>query len=141
MLQAGLPSELMVLSDQSDHLTSSVGATAVINDFDDQLDHLSISLTTTGPGWLVVADAMQNGWVASVNDVDQPLVAADHALVGVPVPEGFSTIKLEYRPSGLKAGIYVSALSLALTLSLVWRRRRTQGDNHGSVVGPSSIVV
>ena len=141
MLQAGLPSELMVLSDQSDHLTGSVAATAAIHDFDDQLDHLSISLTTTGPGWLVVADAMQNGWVASVNDVDQPLVAADHALVGVPVPEGFSTIRLEYRPSGLKAGVYVSALSLALALLLIWRRRRTRGDNHGSVVEPSSIVV
>ena len=141
MLQAGLPSELMLLSEQSDHLTSSVAAKAVIHNFDDQLDHLNISLTTTGPGWLVVADAMQDGWIASVNGVDQPLVAADHALVGVPVPEGSSTVKLQYRPSGLRAGAFISVLSLALMFSLVWRSRRTQRGNYGSGVGSSSIVV
>ena len=127
ILQTPLPSHLVLLSGQSDHLTGSGAAEAVIDDFDDQYDHLSISLTTTGPGWLVVADAMQNGWVASVNGVPQPLVAADHALVGVPVPEGFSNVIFEYRPSGLRAGVSISVLSLALVLSLAWRRNRRRG--------------
>ena len=113
----------------------------MIDDFDDQLDHLSISLTTTGPGWLVVADAMQNGWAASVNGVPQPLVAADHAFVGVPVPEGSSTVTLEYRPSGLRAGVSISVLSLALVLSLAWRRSRRRGGTYGSGVGSSSMVL
>ena len=127
ILQTPLPSHLVLLSGQSDHLTGSGAAEAVIDDFDDQYDHLSISLTATGPGWLVVADAMQNGWVASVNGVPQQLVAADHAFVGVPVPEGFSNVVFEYRPSGLRAGVSISVLSLALVLSLAWRRNRRRG--------------
>ncbi|MEE3256787.1 MAG: YfhO family protein [Actinomycetota bacterium] len=140
MLKTPLPSQLALLSEQSGHLTSGA-AEAVIDNFDDQFDHLSISLTTTGPGWLVVADAMQNGWVASVDGVPQPLVAADHAFVGVPVPEGSSTVTLEYRPSGLRAGVSISVLSLALVLSLAWRRNRRRGGNYGSGVDSSSMVL
>jgi len=141
MLKTSLPSQLVLLSEQSSHLTGSGAVEAVIDGFDDQLDHLSISLTTTGPGWLVVADAMQNGWTASVDGVPQPLVAADHAFVGVPVPEGSSTVTFEYRPSGLRAGVSISVLSLALMLSLAWRRNRRRGDNYGSGVGSSSMVL
>lgn len=141
MLQADLPPELMLLSKQSDHLTSSGQATAVINEFEDALDHLTISLTATGPGWLVVADAMQDGWVASVNGVTQPLVAADHALVGVAVPEGSSTVTLEYRPSGLRSGALVSLLSIAVMSGVIWRRRRIRRKNQGFEGNSSSIVV
>jgi hypothetical protein len=141
LLQTPLPSELVLLSEQSDHLTGPGAAEAVIDDFDDQFDHLKISVTTTGPGWLVVADAMQDGWTASVNGVPQPLVAADHALVGIPLPEGSSEVILEYRPSGLRAGVSISVLSLALVLSLTWRRNRKRGDNYGSGVGSSSMVL
>ena len=98
VLQTPLPPELVLLSEQSDHLTDPAGATAVIHQVDDQLDHLEISLTSTGPGWLVIADAMQSGWAVTVNDVPGALVHADHALVGVAIPEGSHVVRLPMSP-------------------------------------------
>ena len=141
MLQSPLPSEVVVLSQQAAHLTDSVGAGAAIEKVDDQLDHLSISLTASTPGWLVVADAMQSGWVATVNGVSQPLVAADHALVAVPIPEGSSIVRLEYRPAGLRAGVPISIVSLALVLSLVWTATRKKRTIQTSGADSSSVLL
>ncbi|MEC7915379.1 MAG: YfhO family protein [Actinomycetota bacterium] len=141
MLQTPLPSEVVVLSQQSTHLTGPLGARAVIEEVDDQLDHLSISLTASNPGWLVVADAMQSGWVATVNGVSQPLVAADHALVAVPIPEGSSIVRVEYRPAGLRAGVPISVVSVALVLSLIWGVTRKKRAIHASGSDSSSVLL
>ena len=124
VLQTPLPSELVLLSEQSDHLTDPAGATAVIHRVDDQLDGLEISLTSTGPGWLVIADAMQSGWAVTVNDVPGALVRADHALVGVAIPEGSHVVRLTYEPPGLKTGVGLSVISLFLFLLLAWGASR-----------------
>ena len=131
-LQTPLPPEVVVLSDQSNHLTDPEGATAVIHNVDDRLDSVSISLTSTGPGWLVVADAIQSGWSVRVNDVAGTLVHADHALVAVAVPEGSSVVELVYEPSGLRAGVSVSALSLLILLFLVWGASRSRVEDQFS---------
>ena len=126
VLQTPLPSELVLLSEQSDHLTDPAGATAVIHRVDDQLDGLEISLTSTGPGWLVIADAMQSGWAVTVNDVPGALVHADHALVGVAIPEGSHVVRLTYEPPGLKTGVGLSVISLFLFLLLAWGASRSR---------------
>ena len=126
VLQTPLPPELVLLSEQSDHLTDPAGATAVIHQVDDQLDHLEISLTSTGPGWLVIADAMQSGWAVTVNDVPGALVHADHALVGVAIPEGSHVVRLTYEPPGLKTGVGLSVISLFLFLLLAWGASRSR---------------
>ena len=109
----------MVLSEQTSHLTGVVGSESVITQVDDQLDRLVISVSAPAAGWLVVAD-VQSGWHAKVNGVSQALVAADHALVAVPIPEGASTVTLEYRPPGLQAGIRISTMSVALVVLLAY---------------------
>ena len=124
VLQTPLPPELVLLSEQSDHLTDPAGATAVIHRVDDQLDNLEISLASTGPGWLVIADAMQSGWAVTVNDVPGALVHADHALVGVAIPEGSHVVRLTYEPPGLKTGVGLSVISLFLFLLLAWGASR-----------------
>ena len=125
-LQTPLPSEVVVLSEQSNHLTDPEGATAVIHQVDDQIDSLEISLTSTGPGWLVIADAMQTGWSVTVNGVSGALVHADHALVGVAVPKGLSVVTLVYEPPGLGAGVAVSVTSLLMLLLLAWAASRNR---------------
>ena len=72
-----------------------------------------------------MADAMQSGWHAEVNGVSKSLVAADHALVAVPIPAGSSSVILEYRPPGLQAGVRLSMMSAALVVLLAfWAARR-----------------
>ena len=141
VLQSPLPPEVVVLSEQSSHLTGVVGSEAVITQVDDQLDRLAISVSAPAAGWLVVADAMQSGWHATVNGLSRPLVAADHALVAVPIPEGVSAITLEYRPPGLRAGVTISMASLALILLLALggARRKSAAQKSGS--DPSSVLL
>jgi uncharacterized membrane protein YfhO len=141
ILQTPLPSEVVVLSDQSNHVTDPEGATAVIHKVDDRLDSVSVSLTSTGPGWLVVADAIQSDWTVTVNDVAGRLIHADHALVAVAVPEGSSVVELVYEPSGLRAGVSVSAISLLILLFLVWGARRSRlKDQFSSSSSASGFV-
>ena len=137
-LQEPLPAEVVVLSEQSNHLTDPQGATAIIHQVDDRLDSLSVSLTSTGPGWLVVADAIQSGWTVTVNDVSGALVHADHALVAVAVPKGSSVVELVYEPPGLKAGVALSAISLLILLTLVWGASRQRGGGQLSLEGSAS---
>jgi hypothetical protein len=137
-LQAPLPAEVVVLSEQSNHLTDPEGATAIIHEVDDRLDSLTVLLTSTGPGWLVVADAIQSGWTVTVNDVSGALVHADHALVAVAVPKGSSVVELVYEPPGLKAGVALSAISLLILLILVWGASRQRGGDQLSLEGSAS---
>ena len=141
VLQSPLPSEVVLLSEQSAHLTDVVGSEAVIQQVDDRFDHLVISVSAPAPGWLVVADAMQKGWHATVNGRSRPLVAADHAFVAVPIPEGASTIVLEYRPPGLKAGVAISAVSLVLILLLTLGGVVKRRVAHASDAGSSSVLL
>ena len=140
-LQSPLPSEVVVLSEQTSHLTGVVGSESVITQVDDQLDRLVISVSAPAAGWLVVADAMQSGWHAKVNGVSQALVAADHALVAVPIPEGASTVTLEYRPPGLQAGIRISMMSVALVVLLAYGAGRRRRTSQTSESGSSSVLL
>ena len=140
-LQSPLPSEVVVLSEQTSHLTGVVGSESVIMEVDDQLDRLAISVSAPAAGWLVVADAMQSGWHAKVNGVSQALVAADHALVAVPIPEGASTVTLEYRPPGLQAGIRISMMSVALVVLLTYGAARRRRTSQTSESGSSSVLL
>ena len=45
------PSEVVVLSEQSSHLTGGAGPEALITQVDDQLDRLSISVDAPSAGW------------------------------------------------------------------------------------------
>ena len=93
----------------------------------DGTDGSTTRVTAAGDGYLVVGDALQNDWVATVDGRRVPLVPADHALVAVPVPAGTHVVTLAYRPPGQALGAGVSVASvLVLALAAVlprWRRR------------------
>ena len=94
----------------------------------DGTDGSTTRVTAAGDGYLVVGDAVQHGWQATVDGRAVPLVPADHALVAVPVPAGTHVVTLAYRPPGQALGAGVSVASvLVLVLAAVlpgWRRRR-----------------
>lgn len=87
----------------------------------DQLE-VAVEGAPTG-GLLVVGDAWYPGWKATVEvagaggarrTVDVPVYRADGMLRAVPVPPGYSVVRLAYRPTSIKAGIYGSFLGLIL---------------------------
>lgn len=84
----------------------------------DTSDSLRIVVEADGPGHLVVADAKQSGWTATVDGEPTELVEADHAGVAVALDAGRHEVALRYEPPGLRAGALISALALAVTLAL-----------------------
>jgi hypothetical protein len=108
----GRPADVRVLVDDTDEIEARVGA--------------------HGAGYLVVADAIQRQWRATIDGSPAPLVPADHGLAAVAVPAGVHTIRLRYAAPYHNLGGWIS-LATAVTLGVVLltdlarNRRRPRG--------------
>ena len=128
MLASGkVPDDTVVLS-SGEPGGSGLGGTVSV---DDATNHTSIDVDAEGDGYVVIADGIQNDWVATLDGKPAELVDADHAGVAVEVPAGRHRIEVNYRPRGQKAGAFLSgvtALGLLVvglvSLALQFRRRR-----------------
>jgi hypothetical protein len=106
------------------------GKPATVTVTDDGPDDMAATVNAQGAGYLVVGDALQTGWNATLDGRSVPLVKADHAMVAVAVPAGQHTIRLDYDQPGQRTGGVVSIVSLlglllmGITGGLVQRRRR-----------------
>lgn len=104
-----------------------VPTNGTVIDVRDSADELSVTVRADAPGYVVVADAMQHGWVATVNGEPAQLLHADHAMVAVAVDAGTHTVKLRYSPPGLRAGLAVSGIAGLVALGALagwaWRAR------------------
>jgi Bacterial membrane protein YfhO len=130
LLAAGRDPSRVVLSAPG---PAGSGRTGTVRVRTDGTDSSSVEVSAAGAGYLVVGDAVQQGWVATVDGRPAPLVAADHALAAVPVPAGTHTVALAYRPPGQRLGAVVSigsvvVLLLAAIVPGVLRRRRSIVD-------------
>jgi membrane protein YfhO len=85
----------------------------------DGVDSIRARVDAEGAGYLVVADAIRDGWKATVDGREVALRNADHALVAIPVSAGRHTVALRAAPRGWRAGIAVSLLALVVLLALV----------------------
>lgn len=91
---------------------------------------IELTVEAESSGYVVVADALQTGWAATVDGKGASLVQADHAGVAVEVPAGRHDVELRYRPRGQRAGLAISSLTaLGLLAAVVWERRRRR--RHG----------
>ncbi len=85
---------------------------------------LVVRTDSAEPGVLVIRDAYDRGWRAYVDGVEAPVLPADLASRGVPVPAGTHEVVLEYDPPALRLGAFISAVTLALLTLLglsLWR--------------------
>jgi hypothetical protein len=127
LLESGkLAANQVVLS--SDGPAAGGGSAGVSIDTDGD-DEISATVDAQSAGYLVVADADQAGWSASVDGHSAPLRAADQGVVAVQVPAGKHVVALSFDPPRLTLGLVVSALSaVGLIAALVgewwWPRRR-----------------
>jgi uncharacterized membrane protein YfhO len=100
-------------------------------------DRVGIEAELSDPGYVVLVDAYDPGWRASVDGHEARLLRANIAFRAVAVAAGHHTVELVYRPRSLLAGLAVSggatlaALAAALR-SLARRGRRPQDAAPGS---------
>jgi hypothetical protein len=114
-LRAGVPSDTVVLSEPG---PTGSGAPAKIDVLEDGNTQIRVSVDAGGAGYLVIADALQDGWGAEVDGRPTQLRAADHAGVAVLVPAGTHEVTLRYQPVGWQPGKAISAVSLVLVIGI-----------------------
>jgi hypothetical protein len=115
------------------------GAPADIRVTRDDTDEVDVSVRAPVAGHLVLADALQRDWVATVDGRPAALVPADHGLVAVAVPAGAHEVRVAYRLPYHNLGGRVSGLTVLLLLAVlatVWWRGRARGGARG----PRSLV-
>ncbi len=92
---------------------------------------VTVSLHMETPGLLVLADLWDNGWRAYRNGQSVPILRANHALRGVIVPEGVSTVDFCYQSRSVTLGFCLLGLAAVVLLgwfgAIVWRRRIAGG--------------
>jgi hypothetical protein len=115
----------------------STGASATVEVVEDGTDTVEVTVAAEGAGYLVIADAIRNGWEARVDGAPAELLAADHALAAVPVDAGRHTVRLTYTTPYHGAGTWLSAATGALLCALViverFSRRRQYATTHPDV--------
>jgi hypothetical protein len=126
-LTAGVPRDTVVLSKPG---PAGSGASAAIVVRSDRGGNISARVGAPGPGYLVVADAMQQpGWSVTVDGKHAALVDADHAMAAVLVPAGEHDVTFHYAPPGQRVGAAVSVLTaLAMLAVFGWDRRRQRRE-------------
>ncbi|XHF30430.1 YfhO family protein [Corallococcus exercitus] len=86
-------------------------------------EHLTVDVEALAPAVLVVNDAYQPGWRATVDGQDVPILPADVAVRAVAVPAGQHRVELRYRTPGLTAGLLLGGAAwLGLALACLGRR-------------------
>jgi hypothetical protein len=88
----------------------------------DHANLIKISINSTAPGYLVIADIWYPGWRASVDGMSVLVLRANYLFRSVFIPEGAHEVMLEYKSNVFRLGIIISGLSLIslLTLILYW---------------------
>ena len=102
------------------------GTAEVVNEISTRV---TVSAHMETAGLLVLADLWDSGWNASVNGQPAPILRANHAIRGVVLPAGTSTIEFRYAPASWTWGLRLAGLGAALLLGwlAVVRMRREEG--------------
>jgi hypothetical protein len=77
-----------------------------------------------GPSFLAINQTWDSNWRARIDGVAASLLRTEISLSGLVVPPGRHSIVIEYRNPWLTAGMFTSALALAICLALILLARR-----------------
>lgn len=80
-------------------------------------DALTVEVTSDGAGLLVLSETYAAGWTASVDGVEEDVIAANGILRGVAIPSGPHTVRLSFEPPLLDVGYGVGLATLLLAIS------------------------
>ena len=87
-------------------------------------DRLVADVEASAAGHLVVAEAYQEGWRATVDGAATPVMPANVLFRAVVVPPGSHRLELRYRPPAVFWGAGITAAGLATLIMLTLRRER-----------------
>ena len=112
-----------------EHVTPASGTPGTVKVLQDSSEHIRVATNSGGFGYVVVADAIQSGWKATVDGKPVPIRDADRGLGAIPVSGGNHVVDLRVAPQGWHLGIAVSLVSLigafvVILAMFVLRRRR-----------------
>jgi hypothetical protein len=110
-------------------------STGIARLVDARPDHLTLEVDAPSGGYLVVLEAYDPGWRATIDGGPATIVAADVLFRGILAPPGMHRVEMTYRPPGLVAGLVISALSLILmAAAAAWTSRAAR--THGTEAAP-----
>ncbi len=84
-------------------------------------ERVEAQLESATPALAVLADTMATGWTATVDGAGAPLLHADGALRAVSVAAGRHAVVWTYRAPGLRAGAWITLVSLLFCIALHFR--------------------
>ena len=105
--------------------------TATYQEFD--AEHVMVQVTASVPGLLVVRNAFDTGWRATVDGRPATVQVADYVDQGVAVPAGKHVVELTYHDGTIGAGLLVSAVSWLALLGLFVGARRPRTPRESRV--------
>ncbi len=79
---------------------------------------VSLTVETTRPGFVVLADTFYPGWEATIDGRPVPIWPANLAFRAVAMPAGDHTVIFNYRPLSFRLGLGVSLISLLAVIGL-----------------------
>ncbi len=93
---------------------------------------LAATVSAPEPGWLVVTESFGEGWSATVNGEETPILHGDHAFRAVKIPAGDVDVEFIYRPPGWYTGLVLLAVGAAVCIAIaatsLRRRRLSRAD-------------
>ena len=99
-------------------------------------DGVRFALTAPGPRLFVLLDAFADGWRASLDGTELPILRVNSVGRGVIVPAGAHTLEMRFQPLALRLSPWISWLSLvAVVIALVSVRLRRRGEHGPGVEG------
>jgi Bacterial membrane protein YfhO len=96
------------------------GAASVVSE---ATTRVAVRAQASAPGFLVLADAYDPGWIATVDGQPAEVRRANVAFRAVAVPAGTHEVVLRYAPSAVRRGLLVSGLSGVLAVALLMATR------------------
>jgi len=87
-----------------------------------------ISISTSGPGQLVLSEVIYPGWVAAMDGTPAPIATYQGLLRSVDVPAGRHEIIFSYQPKSLWIGMAISAVTILALLGYTFVNRRKRNS-------------
>jgi hypothetical protein len=89
---------------------------------EERADRIVLELDMREAGYVVLADAFDPGWRATLDGAATPLLRANLAFRAVSAPPGRHRVEMVYRPRAFQAGVALSATALLTALACAVRR-------------------
>jgi hypothetical protein len=101
-----------------------VGGEGRVRFLADLPDRVELEADMSGEGYVVLVDAYDRGWKATVDDRSVPLLRANMAFRAVRVAQGSHRITFRYDPAGLQLGLVLALSGLAVVAVVLALGRR-----------------